>query len=225
MKSVDDGFWNQVDAFVDIGLDMTKAKNLATFSTRSGINYMAPKWGLGLTFNTNFTTQDDVEDVNRTDGALGFKYFLPNDFYIPVSVNYLRSTEQNLNSRWTVLAGAGYYVLHTNRLYWGFDAGGSFNNENYMPDSIPDKQSFEGYFGTNLNLFDIGDFSLSTMARAFPSFTENGRWRVDFNLDTKYDLPLDFYIKIGFSLNYDNQPVAGGSDIDYTLHTGVGWEW
>ena len=224
LKSVDEGFWHKIDAFVDIGFDMTKANNIMTFSTRSGIEYMAPVWSLGLTFNTNFTTQDEVDNINRTDGGLTFKYFLPKSFYIPVSVTYLRSSELNLNSRWTIAAGAGYYIFQTNHLYWGLDAGGAFNLENYVPDSITDLQSFEGFFGTDLNLFDIGDFSLSTTARAFPSFTESGRWRFDLNLDTKYDLPLEFYIKLGFSLNYDNKPPSG-SDLDYVLYTGFGWEW
>ena len=225
LKGVDEGFWHKIDAFVDIGFDMTKANNIMTFSTRSGIEYMAPVWSLGLTFNTNFTSQDDVDNINRTDGGLTFKYFLPKSFYIPVSVTYLKSSELNLNSRWTTAAGAGYYIFQTNHLYWGLDAGAAFNVENYMPDSIADMQSVEGFFGTDLNLFDIGDFSLSTTARAFPSFTESGRWRVDFNLDTKYDLPLEFYIKLGFSMNYDNRPVPGGSDMDYVLYTGFGWEW
>lgn len=229
LKSIDEGFWNKIDAFIDVGFDMTKANNIMTFSTRSGIEYIAPRWSLGLTFNTNFTTQDEGPNTERTEGGLGFNYFLPKDFFIPVSINYLKSSEQSLNARWTVLTGAGYYVFHTNRLYWGFSAGASYNNENYaQPDSVPNyyiNNSMEGFFGTELNLFDIGDLSLSTKIRAYPSFTESGRWRTDFTFDTKYDLPLEFYIKIGFSMNYDNQPVPGGSDLDYTLHTGIGWEW
>ena len=74
-------------------------------------------------------------------------------------------------------------------------------------------------------MFDIGDLSLLTKAMAYPSITEAGRWRADFNFDMNYDLPLDFYIKLGFSLNYDNRPVEGASETDYVLHTGFGWEW
>ena len=225
LKSVDEGLWNKMDAFIDIGLDMTKANNKTTFSTRSGIEYLDQRWSLGLTFNTNFTKQDEGPDTKRTDGALTYNYYLPKDFYIPVSVTYLQSSEQNLNARWNALTGVGYYVLHTNKLYWGFAGGASYNAENYVPDSIPDKNSMEAFFGTELNLFDIGDFSLATKARAFPSITEAGRWRFDINLDTKYDLPLEFYIKLGISMNYDNQPVAGGSDLDYVFYTGFGWEW
>ncbi|NOX84394.1 MAG: DUF481 domain-containing protein [Chlorobi bacterium] len=229
LKSVDKGFWNKINAFVDVGFDLTKANNVMTFSTRMGIDYIAPRWLLGLRFNTNITSQTEGPNTNRTDGALTYQYFLPKSIYIPVSINYLKSSELNLNSRWTGLFGVGYYFFHTNRMYWGADIGGSFNTENYaQPDSIPNyfvKNSFEGYIGTDLNLFDIGDISLSTAARAYPSFTEAGRWRFDFNLDTKYDLPLEFYIKLGCSLNYDTNPVPGGSDLDYVIYTGFGWGW
>ncbi len=227
LKSVDKGFWDQVYANVDIGLDITKANNLKSFSTRSGLGYLAEKWSVDLTFNTMFSKQDSTEDISRTDGGITYKYYLPHDWYIPVTVSYLSNTEQRLDARWNSLVGIGKYLVHTNRVYWGVGLGASFNNESYYPINEPttNTSSWEGYFGTELNMFDIGDLSLLTNARAFPGITDAGRWRVDFNFDAKYDLPMDFYIKLGYSLNYDNQPVAGASDLDYVLHTGIGWEW
>jgi hypothetical protein len=100
------------------------------------------------------------------------------------------------------------------------------NKESFSGDAA-DKNSIEGFLGSELNLFDIGDVDLFTTLLVYPSLTETNRWRTDFNIDTKYDLPLidDFYIKIGFTLNYDNQPVEGAADTDYIFHTGFGWEW
>ena len=84
----------------------------------------------------------------------------------------------------------------------------------------------EGFIGSELSLFDIGDLNLKNSVIAYPSFTEPGRWRVDFDFDAKYEMPFDddFYIKAGFTINYDNQPVEGSSDMDYVIHTGFGWE-
>jgi len=50
-------------------------------------------------------------------------------------------------------------------------------------------------------------------------------WRSDAKLDLKYDLPLDFYIKLGLSFNYDNRPADDTREIDYLFQTGTGWEW
>jgi hypothetical protein len=119
----------------------------------------------------------------------------------------------------------GKYIIHTNNLYWGFSAGANYNNETYSVDTIPGRTSWEGFLGTEINLFNIGDLSLLTNAVAYPSITESGRWRIDFKFDAKYDLPLDFYIKAGYTLNYDNKPAPGSSETDYVLQTGFGWEW
>ena len=76
-----------------------------------------------------------------------------------------------------------------------------------------------------MNFFKFGDLDLLLNVYAYPSLTERGRWRSDGRFDVKYDLPLDFYIRAGVTVNYDNQPAIVGREIDYVLTTGLGWEW
>ena len=82
-----------------------------------------------------------------------------------------------------------------------------------------------GYFGTEVKFFDIKDLDFFTKAIAYPSFTENGRWRLDLNFHVKYDLPLDFYVKLDCTMNYDNQPAEEASEADYVVQLGLGWSW
>lgn len=224
LDSVDKGFWSQFYASIDIGFDMAKANNFRQLSVRSNLGYLAKRWSLNAIFNTLFSEQDDIESINREDGELTFKYYLPKDWYTVTSITFLSSTEQKIELRTTGNLGMGKFVIHTNRTYWGINAGASFNNENFSDDS-GDRKSWEGFLGTELNMFDIGDFNLMTNLVAYPSITESGRWRADFNLDTKYDLPMDFYIKASITVNYDNRPVSGAPETDYVLYTGFGWEW
>ncbi len=232
LDDVDQGFWSQLYASIDVGFDMTKANNFSQFSTRATIGYLAERWNLDGTYNTLFSRQDDVANIDRTDGSVGYKYFLPKDWYPLASLNFLSNTEQKLDLRTTGKAGLGKFVIHTNATYWGFSLGANYNNEKYfsISDTVPanpDRQSWEGFLGTELNLFDIGDLSLFTKVFAYPSFTESGRWRTDFNFDAKYEMPFDddFYIKLGVTFNYDNRPVEGASETDYVLFTGFGWQW
>lgn len=226
MDVVDKGFWSQLYASIDIGLDLTKANNFRQVSMRSTLGYRAEKWNLDGTFNTLNSSQEKTDDISRTDGGVGFTYFLPKDWYLVTSVDFLSNTEQKLDLRSTAKAGLGIFVIRTNAKYWGFSGGVNYNNENFSSDD-DDRNSMEGFLGTELNLYDIGDLSLLTKIIAYPSFTESGRWRTDFNFDTKYEMPFDddFYIKIGLTFNYDNQPVSGASETDYVFHTGFGWEW
>jgi hypothetical protein len=191
---------------------------------RSTLGYLAEKWSADASYNTLKSTQAETDPIHRTDGGLSFNYFLPKDWYIPASITFLSNNEQKIDLRTLAKLGIGKYVIHTNHSYWGFSGGASYNNENYS-DMTPDRESWEGFFGSELNLYDIGDLSLLTKVVAYPSITESGRWRADFVFDTKYDLPLDFYVKLGFTVNFDNQPVENAPETDYVLQTGIGWEW
>jgi hypothetical protein len=98
------------------------------------------------------------------------------------------------------------------------------NTESYTNDT-GERQSWEGYLGTDFNIFDLGDLGLLFSLMAYPSFTEAGRWRSDLKFDVKYDLPLDFFIKTGVSFNYDNKPAGDASPSDYVFNISFGWEW
>jgi len=227
LDDIDKGFWSKLYASIDLGFDITKANNLRQVSSRATLGYLDERWNLDGTYNTLFSKQDNTEDIKRTDGGIGFRYFLPKDWYPLISVNFLQNTEQQLQLRSTIQSGMGKFVVHTNHTYWGFALGASYNDEIYSNDSTPGRRSWEGFLGTELNMFDIGDLSLLTNITAYPSFTESGRWRTDFNFDAKYEMPFDddFYIKFSVTVNYDNQPAEGSSDTDYVLHTGFGWSW
>jgi hypothetical protein len=226
LDDIDQGFWSQLYASIDIGFDLTKANNFSQLSIRSNVGYTAKRWNLDAYYSTLFSKQDSIKNIRRTEGGISYRYFLPKDWYPIISLDFLSSTEQKLQLRTSGKAGFGKYLIHTNRTYWGFSGGANYNNENYSDDT-PDRKSWEGFLGTELNLFDIGDLNLFTKFIAYPSFTESGRWRADFNFDARYEMPFDddFYVKVGFTFNYDNQPIEGASDIDYVFHTGFGWQW
>lgn len=224
LKSVDEGFLSRLYANIDLGFSFTKANSLRQISMRSKVGYLAERWQADASYNNLYSTQDETDPIRRIDGGLAYRYYLPKDWYLPVDLTFLSNTEQLIDLRLNARVGLGRYLIHTNNAYWGFSVGASYVNENFSSDAA-DKNSLEGYFGTELNLYDIGDLSLLTKAVAYPSITESGRWRADFVFDTKYDLPLDFYIKLGLTLNYDNQPVEGAPEDDYVFSTGLGWEW
>jgi len=224
LKSVDQDFWSRIYASIDLGFSFTKANNLRQVSFRSTVGYLAERWSADGTYNSIYSKQDSVSATRRTDARITYRKFLPKDWYIPVDLSFLSNTEQKLDLRTNLKIGVGKYIIHTNNAYWGLGAGASNVNEMFSSED-PSRNSWEAYFGTELNLYDIGDWSLLTRVTAYPGITESGRWRTDFNLDTKYDLPLDFYIRMGFTLNYDNQPVEGASSTDYIFQTSFGWEW
>jgi len=222
LKGLKSSFWSRVHANIDLGLSISKANNLKQYNVRSGFGYLADKWLADIFYDDTRSSQDNVADTKRTETGASFTYFLPKDWYLLAALNTLANTEQALKLRFTAKLGGGKYLIHTNKSYWGLGAGGSFNNETFT-NGTSGRSSVEGYLGTEVNLFDIGDFSLLSNLYVYKSFTESGRWRSDFKLDTKYDLPLNFYIKFGITLNYDNQPAVAGKETDYVYVFSIGW--
>ncbi len=223
MESVDNSFWSRAQASIDFGWDVTKANNLKQASLRSNLGYLAERWSTNLYYNALTSNQDSVEKVSRNDAGIDLKYYFQRRWFGVVSTTFLSNTEQKLLLRTNAQLGMGAYLFQTNSVYWSVSVGASLNKEKYELSS-EDRHSWEGFLGTDLNLFDTGDLSLRSKVGMYPSFTESGRWRTDFNFDVKYDLPKDFYVRMGVTLNYDNRPIEGASEYDYVFATGFGWE-
>lgn len=224
-KPINDTFWNKFSASIDVSLSLTKANNLTQFSTRGYSSYTTERWKLDGGFNSVFSSQDSVADTKRTDANLGLRLFLQKGWSLSIANDFLQNDEQQLELRSTIKLGIGYYMIRTNTTYFGALGGLALNSETYVENINPERKSGEAFVGLELNMYNTGDLSLLTNVTTYPSLTEEGRVRVDFKFDLKYDLPLDFYIKGGTTINFDNQPVAGAAELDYVIQTGLGWEW
>ncbi len=209
---------------VDFGMTLTKANNLKQLTSNISGTYLANRWKAYGHYKTVLSRQDGIADVNRMDGEITTNYFFKNDWFAQLSSVYLSNDEQKLELRSTYKAGAGYYFIHNNRMSLGTGAGLAKTDENYIDDT-PSKSSSELYFTVGFNKYDIGDLSLLTSVILYPSISEKGRYRTDINFDMKYDLPLDFYIKMSLTYNYDNMPIEGAAKDDYVFTTSFGWEF
>ncbi len=217
-------FKDRFRASIDLGASLTKAKNLRQLNSRSMVGYKAENWSSEAVFNILRSTQSEADTILRREAGIVFRYLIYRKWYVSGTISILSNTEQKLDLRNNSKIGLGKYFIQTNRSLWGIRLGINRNLERFTNET-PDRNSWEVLLGTDLDLFDIGDFSLLSKLNAYRSITEPGRWRLDGVFDAKYSLPLDFYIKASISLNYDNQPAQEASDTDYIFHTGIGWEW
>jgi len=241
IKSVDSGFLSRLSAAIDFGFSLTKANNQRQLNGNLRLGYLEDRWSASMYYNTLITNQDGVDEIQRNDGGLGYKYFLPKDWNLGADLTFLRNTEQSLDLRTTAKLGLGNFVVRSNAMYWLLTVGAAYNSETFAPVlnpdngmfiQSPDRNSVEAFFGTELNLYDIGDLNLLTNVVVYPTIVnddnvESGRFRTDFRFDAKYDdfILNDLYIRAGFTLNYDNRPVEDGREVDYIFTTGFGWSW
>ncbi len=224
IKTVDRGFLGRINAGIDLGFTFTRARNQRQFTTRSHIDYISQYWSFSAAFNKLTTTQDEVEKIERGDGNLTAIYIPRNRWLALARIEYLYNNQQRIDLRVNTLLGLGQDFIRSNSLYWRVFGGLAFNNEDFAGE-VNNLQSTELFLASELNIFDMGDFSILTNIFVYPSLTEKNRLRTDFRMDLQYDLPLDFYIKSGLTLNYDNRSIQLTRTTDYIIQTTLGWSW
>jgi hypothetical protein len=218
-------FWSRFDASVSVGYNFIKSDNQSQLSLRSNLSYSAKRWSLSSNYNQINTSRDNVSSVRRLESAVNFRHYLKKNWFTLTELSFFTNTEQNIQLRTLGKIGVGKYIMRNNKYYWGVQSGVLYNNENFLVSgSEGNNNSGEGFLGTEFNIYNLSDFSLLTRAVAYPSLTQEGRFRFDFRFDVKYDLPLNFYIKLGLTLNHDNQPVQTNNKTDYVFQTTLGWD-
>ncbi|WP_224489950.1 DUF481 domain-containing protein [Robertkochia flava] len=224
LRPIKENFLSRLDISISLGFNFTKSNSLRQFSVRSLVKYSGKEWTLNSSFNAIRSSQDEASKTTRTDANIGGVYLLKNDWFTAVNADFLSNDEQQLNLRVTSRAIAGSFLIHSNKLYLAWGAGVAWNNEKFNDELNTNRNSLEGVGGLQLDIFDIGDLDLFSSLFAYPSLTQGDRVRVDFKTDLKYDLPMDFFIKLGYTLNFDSSPVTGAAKEDYILQTTFGWE-
>lgn len=214
----------RISGYIDVGFNLTKANNQRQLNIDGGVSYNGFKWFTNAKISSLFANQDNVELTERTSIDIQVNRLVSDKWYILASGSFLSNTEQDLQGRYSGKLGAGRFLSITDKLLWGLGTGLNFNIENY-DDSSLNKESMELFISSRFNMFDFKDLSLDTNVDIYPSLSERGRIRVDYNLNLKYDLPYDFYIKTSFQFNYDNQPPDTASQFDYILTSGFGWSF
>jgi len=217
-------FLGRLNAALDMGYYFAKSNNLQQFTTNAQLGYKEDKWQANASVNIVNNTQDNTEDTKRTQADLSFKLLLKRGFYGQVSSKFLTNEEQQLDLRSSYQLGIGKFLLNSNSAAIGLLAGSAFTNEKFINDVEPARESVEAFGGLEVDLFDIGDFSLYSKGTVYPNLTEEGRLRAEFLIDLKYDLPYDFYIKSSYNYTFDNQPVAGATKGDFIFQMAFGWE-
>lgn len=223
LDQLSNDFWHRLSFDIDLSYNHTKANNSSQFVVEGHLEYRDLKWIANTTFSSLKSTQDNTQNIQRTEIKSDLKRILPKKWYLLNTISFLSNTEQSINSRYNISLGIGRYLLFTKQLSLGVNFGLNYNIEDI--DNTENNATSEFYFGAEFNMFDFKDFELSANLNSFLSGGDRQRFRSDFNINLKYDLPMDLYLKTGFKFNYDNQAVNTGSDFDYLFTTGVGWSF
>lgn len=220
-----DGDWSdRLSADIALGISLAKANNLKQINASGHAGYFTAEWSLNGTVNSIFSEQDSSRRTSRTDASLTGQIYSKEKWFGAASLNFLSNNEINLESRINSKVGFGKNWAQTNTWYFSSTVGLANNQEKFSGSDASSVNSWEAYFSIEVNLFDTGDVNLIANYTGYPSLSDPGRFRYDGKVDLKYDLPYDFFIKLGTSINFDNRPSGGADPLDYVFQSSFGWK-
>jgi len=224
MTNVNKTLWSRLDGFVEFGFNFAKANNATNLNFATLLDYRAPKWLLSLSLDSRFQDQDDAESFKRNQARFGANYLLPKTWYVGVFTQLEQNQQLDLDLRLLIGAIAGRDILQSNRVEWNWLAGILSNTEEYA--GLESASSVEVLLGTRFGWFTFGDWEndLTSSLLVYPSLSESGRVRVDFDVSYRQDLFGDLYMRLSFYDQYDSEPPAGAADNDYGTSLALGWD-
>ena len=225
IERTDTSFWQNLHGGMDAGLNYSKQQNRTQYNFQSNTKFERTKWSAAADYESSFSGGGDLSDL-RNDLRLGVtrQLYSPRNFCMGLA-GFLQSGEQQLNLRMTYGGAVGHLFSYTNNTFITAFGGADWNRERYSAEATVGRtgDSAEAILGTQVNFFRFKTTNILADARVYPSLTDMGRVRFDFNTSLKLRLAKELYWRFGYFLNFDSRPPQNLQKSDYGSTSSLGW--
>lgn len=216
MYPVESGFWERLDISAGFGFSWDKASDVGKYSVSLDAEYRDPRFITRGSVSGEVTTQDEREDTRRMNANALHMRFHRNKRFIGYFATIERNDELGIQLRTLGGAGYGWVPIRSNNNWFSLTAGLDINHE--TPFEGESETNLEGVGMVTYEYFRYSEpeRSFKTSLTVFPSITDFGRWRADFNTDLDLEFVSDFFWVFGIFASYDNRPLSDtASTTDY----------
>ena len=215
VQPIERSLWSRFDLGFNLGYSMTRANSAKQFSLGGNLSYRDERNLDSAFFNAFKNTQSNAPQTSQWQFGNDLRHFLGKQWYVNTIQDFLNSQEQGLDLRTTLGGGGGRYLFRTSKHYLALGGGLDWANENYIDPTVPTKNSAEAYVGTEFYTEKLKITDLVTRLTLYPSLTIPGRYRIGYTFNLDFNLPGDWYFRIGVYDNFDSQPPTGLTRNDY----------
>jgi hypothetical protein len=216
----------RIDGNINLGFSFTKGSNVAQLTLDAAANYRTRKFLARTSFNTITTVQEE-DTTKRADLLFAYTRFHKHRKLTTGTLAFQENDELGIDLRVILSGTTGKYVLQSNNSFLLLAGGLAVNRENFIGDA-PTNESLEGVFSLVHSYFryDDPETDFTTSLTIFPSITETGRVRFEFNTSLMREIVNDFNIKLTGYDSFDNEPSDPlASRNDFGLVLTLGWSF
>jgi len=226
MYPVERSFWQRLDVRISLGFSWDKASSIGKYNMGLTSEYRHPDHLTELEFNAEFTSQSNAETTRRSLASLTHLRFRPNNRYTAYFANLERNDELGIRLRSLVGIGYGWLPLRSNHNMLRFTLGADVNHE--TPFDGQSENNLEAVAAAAYEYYKYSDpeRTFSTGLTVFPSITDWGRWRAEYNMDFDMEFKRDLSWVISLFASFDSDPLSEeGASSDYGIRSSLAYEW
>lgn len=217
-------FWARFDGSFDIGVSYAKANELGQLNFGSDFKYKAKKIRNDLSYSGAFTSQKDKDPTRRQDFSYNFYYALKRKWDVGLLTSFQQNSELGIFARILVGGGFAKSMIQSNRNTLQSSIALVSNTE-WSDDKKRSSNNIEGLLALSYYRFkyDSPKIDINSGINLYPSITEFGRLRTEFDTRLSIELFEDFFWKLSVYFSYDTEPpdaAASKSDYGFTLSFG-----
>jgi hypothetical protein len=161
--------------------------------------------------------------TNRYDASVSGQYFLGRNVHLGALLDFLHSSQQDLDLRTTAGGGYGRYLRRSGTSQFRWLGGVVYTKEAYTSLTQARGGNAEGLIGLAYDSyrFKVGEIHLQVMT--FPGLSDVGRIRATTNNALVIRLTNNFHLTFSFWDNYDSRPPVAAKNNELGLSSSVGW--
>jgi hypothetical protein len=220
-------FWRRLDGSFDVGFSYTRSSGIAQLNLNSDTQYR--KAGSQTRLMASFTQTEQSDEEGRDDrGAVDVSYLrYPWPRWFIGAVGRFETNESlGLELRSQIGGAIGPRVINTNRAQLTLGAGLTFNDERGV--DVEPTQNLEVLllFQTSYFTYDKPRTNLDVTVQYYPSVSDPGRQRLQFDASAKRELLKDLIVSLSGFYTADTRPPNPDADTyDVGVLWSVGWTY
>ena len=221
-------FLSRMHGNIDLGSSFARSNAQENFTLQSGLTYQSEKYLYSLNSSSQFASQEKTSNTNETTVKTAlFRQLRRSDWYGGAIANFLSSSEQQIALQSTLGAALARRVIFTNRTDLSVIGGLGYTVQTDTNGSVSPgrNRSVDSAFALQYSTFRFDSTTFDTTFWVYPSLTSPGHVRMTLNQDVYYKFRGNFYLRLSFYDNYDNQPVANAPENNLGATTSVGWSF
>lgn len=232
MTPIEETLIEQFDVDVTMGYNFTKASDLSQFNLGLNVGFRRERNGMTLALDTVMTDETD-QSTRRQNLDLSYDRFFDNRWVAKGLLSFERNDQLGIDLRSSIGAARGRFLRQTNQQRLAVYGGIILNREevdgtNALPGANLTEDSTEavGVIQAEWFRYDEPELDIISAFIVYPSLSESGRVRTEFDLSFRWEVVSDLFWDITLYHDFDNQPPSAQADeADYGIITSVGWDF